>query len=262
MRSGRSDGVPLLIKLPAVCNYWDETLFDFGWSNWHAGIVLTDRNAEPADDATTLLRVDGILVKQAKITDRITIPHDNVIIRNQIIGNKTSGIYSDGGVRNVFVQNTIRDNSKEGMCMDNGSTSNVVAFNLFRGNGKRWRMSDADLKRDFVGNYGRLPDGTSPAKLPGISMDNAAYNQVVFNQIDRNYGSGIKMVRTSFYNLIGMNTVTDNNEGANAHLHYFGILAGYAGADEAAWDLDFVPSRGNGNFCQQHLRLALCWHIL
>ena len=56
------------------------------------------------------------------------------------------------------------------------------------------------------------------------------------------------MVRTSFYNLIGLNTVTDDNEGGNLQLHFFGILVGYVGADQSAWDLDFVPSRGNQIF--------------
>lgn len=163
-----------------------------GWSNWHAGIVVTDRLADPGDDATTLLRSDGFLVKQTRITDRLVLPHDNLIVRNRIHGNKTSGIYSDGGARNVFVENTIESNAKEGMCLDNGSTANVVAENLFRGNGKRWGMSDAELKRDFVWSLGRLPDGTSAAKLPGISMDNSAYNQVVFNEVEGNSGRGSK----------------------------------------------------------------------
>ena len=226
----------------------NEITADTGWSNWHAGIVVTDRNADPGDDATTLLRKDGILVKQTRITDRMTIPHDNLMYKNEIRGNLTSGMYSDGGARNVYVENIIVNNSKEGMCLDNGSTANVVAFNVFRGNGNRWGVEDAVLKRDFVWSFGRLPDGTSPAKLPGISMDNALYNQIVFNDIDRNYGSGVKMVRTSMFNRIGMNTVTDDNEGSNPKLHYFGILVGYAGADESAWDLDFVPSRGNQIF--------------
>ena len=110
----------------------NEVLADRGWSNWHAGIVVTDRLADPGDDATTLLRKDGYLVKQTRITDQLTIPHDNLIFKNQILGNLTSGIYSDGGARNVYVENTIANNSKEGMCLDNGSTANVVAFNLFR----------------------------------------------------------------------------------------------------------------------------------
>lgn len=56
------------------------------------------------------------------------------------------------------------------------------------------------------------------------------------------------MVRTSYFNLIGLNTLVDNNEGSNAKLHYFGILVGQAKADESAWDLDFAPSRGNELF--------------
>ncbi len=82
----------------------NEILADKGWSNWHAGIVITDRIADPGDDATTLLRTDGYLVKQTRITDRLTIPHDNPIFWNRIEGNLTSGIYSDEGTRNVYLE--------------------------------------------------------------------------------------------------------------------------------------------------------------
>jgi len=179
---------------------------------------------------------------------RLTIPEDNVIAYNHIGSNLASGIYSDGAVRNVYVGNRIERNSKEGLCLDNGSTANVVAFNTVEGNGKRWGRSDNDLKLDFILQLGRLPDGSSPAKVPGISIDNAAYNQIMFNEVDGNFGGGIKMVRTAFYNVIGLNTLSDNNEGQSNKFHFFGIELGAATADVKVIDLDFTPSRGNEIF--------------
>ena len=41
------------------------------------------------------------------------------------------------------------------------------------------------MKLDFVGEQGRLLDGTPPAKTPGISLDNALYNTVYANHVDR-----------------------------------------------------------------------------
>jgi hypothetical protein len=118
-------------------------------------------------------------------------------------------------------------------------------MNVIRQNGKRWGQSDEALRLDFVLARGRLPDGTSVAKTPGVSIDNAAYNIVYANQVDRNHGGGVKMVRTAFFNLVGLNVVTDNNEGASPVFHFFGIELGATRADAPAVDLDFTPSRGN-----------------
>ena len=63
-------------------------------------------------------------------------------------------------------------------------------------------MSDEDLEADFVLELGRLEDGSSPAKLPGISLDNTAYNVIYNNVILENYGSGVKAVRSAFCNTI------------------------------------------------------------
>jgi hypothetical protein len=227
-------------------------LGNLGASNWKAGIVLTDRNVDLVTDPENLFGGDGHSVPGQPITARLTTPQNNLIAYNRIAGNASSGIYSDGSIRNVFVNNQIENNSKEGLCLDNGSAADVVAFNLFRGNGQRWGQTDGDLKLDSVLQFGRLPDGTSPAKLPGISLDNTAYNQVVFNEVDANFGSGIKMVRTAFYNLIGANTLSGNNLGRNDLFHFFGIELGFASPDgpsDAPFiDLDFAPSRGNEIF--------------
>ena len=90
-----------------------------------------------------------------------------------------------------------------------------------------------------------MPDGSSPAKTPGISLDNSLYNIIYANQIERNYGGGVKMVRTAFFNVIGLNTIVDNNLGANERFHFFGVELGSAKADVPVSDLDFTPCRGN-----------------
>jgi hypothetical protein len=219
-----------------------------GSSNWNAGVVLTDRNADLAADPTNLFNPDRYWVKEQPMAERLAIPQDNVIAYNRINGNLGSGIYSDGAISNVIIGNDVERNSKEGICLDNGSVANVVAWNVFRANGKRWGESDTTLKQDFIFGLGRLPDGSSPAKVPAISIDNAAYNQVMFNEIDQNFGGGIKLVRTDLYNVIGLNTITDNNEGRTENFHFFGIELGAAKADAPSTELDFVASRGNQVF--------------
>jgi parallel beta-helix repeat protein len=217
-----------------------------GNSNWDAGVVLTDRNADPAVSPDRLITPgEHVASSWQPMIQRLTIPHDNVIADNQLTGALSSGIYSDGSERNVMVGNRIAGNSKEGICLDNGSTANIVALNTILGNGRRWGKSNEELKREYVFGAGRLPDGTSVAKLPAISVDNAAYNQIVFNDISGNYGGGVKMVRTGYYNLVGMNTISDNNLGQSPKAHFFGIELGAATADAPVPDLDFTPSRGN-----------------
>jgi hypothetical protein len=221
---------------------------NLGTSNWHAGIVISDRNADLAAKPRSMMQDDGYSVQEQSITSRLRIPTENLIAFNTINGNLSSGIYSDGGSKNVFAQNSIAGNSKEGFCLDNGSSGNVLIFNVIRANGKRWGASDGELRRDFVSDLGRLPDGSSAAKLPGVSIDNAAYNQILFNNVHDNFGGGIKTVRTAFYNVIGMNTLNENNEGRSEALHFFGIELGAATADVHVTDLDFQPSRGNEIF--------------
>jgi parallel beta-helix repeat protein len=223
----------------------NEILDSRGPSNWQAGIVLTDRNADLESNPRNLFSSDGYWVPEQPMATRLNIPQNNLIAYNHVAGNASSGIYSDGSMRNIIVNNQVENNSKEGLCLDNGSAADVVAFNQFRGNGKRWGESALVLELDSVLQFGMLPDGTSPAKLPGISMDNTVYDQVVFNDVDENFGSGIKMVRTAFYNLVGINTLTDNNRGQSNVFHFFGIEHGFAAADTPSTELDFAPSRGN-----------------
>ena len=223
----------------------NEIAGNLGSSNWHAGIVVSDRVGAVADDPRAILNPDRYGVREQPMPTRLHPPRRNVVAFNRVALNASSGIYSDGGVENVFFGNTVEGNAKEGVCLDNGSTANVLANNLVRANGKRWGKTDAELRLDFVDGVGRLPDGSSAAKTPGVSLDNSLYNVVYANAVERNYGGGVKMVRTAFFNVVGLNTVVDNNEGANPRYHFFGVELGAAPADVAVSDLDFTPCRGN-----------------
>jgi parallel beta-helix repeat protein len=101
------------------------------------------------------------------------------------------------------------------------------------------------LALDSVLSGGLLPDGTAAEKVPGISLDNALWNIVYANRVAHNSGGGIKIVRTGHFNVIGLNTLVDNNDGASPLFHYFGIELGAAAGDAPSAELDFTPSRGN-----------------
>ena len=216
-----------------------------GHSNWNAGILLTGRDGDIAADPNAFLLPDHYWVVTEQLVRRLKNPSQNVILGNRIHDSLSSGIYNDGAIANVFVENRIAGNAKEGICFDNGATANVFAGNIVRGNGRRWGQPDAVLALDSVLGAGRAADGTSNAKLPGISVDNALYNEIVGNYIDVNDGGGVKMVRTGLFNVIVANTISDNNLGASPRFHFFGVELGGAPADAPVVDLDFVGSSGN-----------------
>lgn len=213
-----------------------------GNSNWHAGILITGRSGDIAADPAAF---NAYGVAGETIVHRRRNPTRNVVVGNDIRDGRSSGIYNDGGIANVLVDNDVVGNAKEGLCLDNGSTANVVAGNTVADNGNRWGQPDEVLAIDSVLDDGRAPDGTAIAKLPGISLDNALYNEVHANTVTGNFGGGIKMVRTSFFNVISGNVLTDNNRGRSDRFHYFGVELGAAVPDFADRDLDFVGSSGN-----------------
>jgi parallel beta-helix repeat protein len=216
-----------------------------GPSNFTAAILITDREVDLTADPNAIFASDGYWSVSQPIEKRLHPPHDNLILRNRIAANAASGIYVDGGVRNVIASNTVEANAKEGLCLDNGSTANVVVSNSVERNGDRWGETDRVLESDHVLAAGRIEDGTSAAKLPGISIDNALYNVVFKNHVEHNQGGGVKIVRTGYFNVIGMNMIVSNNDGASPSFHFFGVELGSTVADAASNEIDFTPSRGN-----------------
>lgn len=178
--------------------------------------------------------------------DLTKTPNNNVVMDNLIQGNYSSGFYSDGGYMNYVLDNTIEDNEKEGMCLDYGTFGTYVSGNTVQRNGQRNRQTDEDLEADFILGAGRLADGSSTAKLPGISIDNSAYNIIYNNNINENSGSGVKMVRSGYRNVILCNLISDNNAGQNEAYHGFGVELGHASTpDEPVKGLDFTADYEN-----------------
>lgn len=216
-----------------------------GSSNMSGGIVLSDRNVDITSRAEAILAPDGYWAISQPMDQRTMPPHDNLILSNRIRGNASSGVYVDGATGNVIALNTIEANAKEGLCLDNGATGNVVTLNQILSNGQRWGEPDSIMARESILPGGRLPDGTPAEKVPGISIDNALYNVIFSNTIAHNFGGGIKIVRTGYLNVIGLNTVLSNNEGAGSKFHFFGIELGSAPLDVPSGELDGAASRGN-----------------
>lgn len=216
-----------------------------GTSNWMAGIVLTAIDVENPANPYALFRTDLHFPKEQRLDEMLTAPHRIIIRNNAVSGNNSSGIYCDGAYLVYISDNRIIGNDKEGMCLDYGTLGAYVARNDISGNGNRARQTDQDLENDFVLAAGRLEDGSSRSKLPGISIDNSAYNIIYNNRIEGNYGSGVKMVRTGVRNIISTNVIHGNNLGRSDTFHFFGIELGYAAADVEADNLDFVPDYEN-----------------
>lgn len=218
---------------------------NFGSTNLMAGIVMIAIDTQEGVGPYTTYRPYLYFPEEQKLHDILSAPHKIIIRNNVIANNNSSGIYSYGAYLNYITENQITGNEKEGICLDYGTVGSYVAYNDITANGNRNRMSDSELKLDFVLELGRLEDGTSPAKLPGISIDNSAYNIVFDNRIIGNYGSGVKMVRTGVRNIISSNLIQDNNAGRSGAFHFFGVELGYAAADYELDNLDIKPEYEN-----------------
>ena len=240
-------GAPILLHLGTTNSVvqHNDIADNLGPSNVTAGIVVSDREVDLTSNPSAIFGPDGYWVVSQPIGTRLHPPHDNAIANNQIVRNASSGIYVDGGVRNAILSNIIESNAKEGLCLDNGSAANIVSSNVVELNGDRWGEPDWVLQEDSVLAGGRLADGTAAEKTPGISLDNAFYNVVFGNNVAHNFGGGVKIVRTGYFNLIGMNTLYSDNDGVSATFHFFGVELGATPGDGTSDELDFTPSQGN-----------------
>lgn len=217
-----------------------------GNSNWMAGIVISDRTEMKAvPKLTGLFEKDGYWARGMPILDMPGTVGKCWINDNTICDNKSSGLYLDGAINCWVENNFISGNSKEGVCLDYGTSGTIMLNNTIERNGDRFGKTDKDLAKDFVAQFGRDDRGNAKAKVPGVSIDNAAYNILAYNKVQNNFGSGIKFVRSSYHNEINANTVINNNLGEFEEFHFFGIEMGAAMPDVAAKDIDFLPTCAN-----------------
>ncbi len=216
-----------------------------GTSNWMAGIVMTNVVSEDRGNIWETFDQAHHFPRKENLYGNLACPHNIILRDNEVSHNNASGIYSDGAYNCFVIGNKVEENDKEGICLDYGTIGFYLKENIFDGNGQRIRQTDEDLRMDFVLDAGRMEDGSAKAKLPGISLDNTAYNILENNIVINNYGGGIKMVRTTVRCLISENIVKDNNRGKNDVFHFFGIEAGAAVADVESKDMDFTPDYEN-----------------
>ncbi len=229
---------------------------NYGTSNWMAGIVLSDVELQDKNEIWEMFRENHHFPKTDTTYEETNCPHNIIVSDNYVENNTSSGIYGDGAYLCYFTGNTVRNNDKEGICLDYLSLGCYLYDNTFEGNGRRMNQSDHDLEMDFILTNGRLEDGSAKAKLPAVSLDNTAYNILVNNVVSGNYGGGIKMVRTTVRCLIAENVIKNNNLGQSDSFHYFGVELGNAGGDEESAGMDFTADYENiicrNSICGNH----------
>lgn len=218
---------------------------NLGTSNWMAGIVLCGVESQNKDDIWEKFDENHHFPQKDTLYSEINCPHNIIVSDNYVENNNASGIYGDGAYLCYLTGNMVRNNDKEGICLDYGSFGCYLYDNTFEGNGRRMNQTDKDLEMDFVLASGRLDDGSAKSKLPAISLDNTAYNILVNNVVSDNYGGGVKMVRTTVRCLIAENIIKNNNLGQNDSFHFFGVELGSAIADTESTEMDFTADYEN-----------------
>lgn len=197
-----------------------------------SGIFLTDlklpENTDLMDFDTQIDYTHRIIGNFGPFDFQDPSPLRTELLNCNFSHNRKMGITTDG-VGYLSVKNTlIAHNDCEGITIDNGSWGcQVLQCHIFN-NGWRGRQHEIELGIDFVEEMGLMDDGSSKAKLPGVSLDNAAYTRIEHNHIDSNWGDGVKLVRAAYANTISNNLIENNNRGTNDRFHYFGILIGQA----------------------------------
>lgn len=238
-----------------------------------SGVFLTDlklpEHIDPLDFEGQLHHTDHIVGNFApfNVNDPSSYRTDmlNCVFRH----NRKMGITTDG-VGYLSVKNCIiAHNDCEGITIDNGSWGcSITACHIYN-NGWRGQQHEIELGIDFVNEMGLMPDGSSKAKLPGISLDNAAFTRIENNHIECNWGDGVKMVRAAYASSITHNLIENNNRGVNDRFHYFGVLIGVAARQHPEQD-DFASCNNQviendilgSHFAGIHLMLGVSGNII
>ncbi|MDT8407310.1 MAG: right-handed parallel beta-helix repeat-containing protein [Methylococcales bacterium] len=196
------------------------------------GMFLTDlkcpKSIAPLDFQAQLHHTDQVIGNFAPFAPDDPFPYRTDMIDCVLRGNRKMGITTDG-VGYLSVRNcVIADNDCEGITLDNGSFGCAIQNCHIYNNGWRGCQTEQELGIDFVQAMGLMDDGSSKAKLPGVSLDNAVDTRIEHNHIEANWGDGVKLVRAAMNTTITGNVITDNNRGVNEKFHFFGVLLGQA----------------------------------
>ncbi len=192
------------------------------------GVFLTDLvlppGIDPLDFDAQIHHTLRVIKNFAPFAPDEPAPQRNSLLNCTFARNRKMGITTDGTGNLRVIGCIIAENDCEGITLDNGSWQCEVQDCHIYGNGWRGLQHDVELTEDFVARMGLMPDGSSKAKLPGISLDNAAYCRIQNNQIEKNWGDGVKLVRAVHGCTIADNLICHNNRGINDRFHFFGVL--------------------------------------
>lgn len=196
-------------------------------NNHQSGILLCDWRLPPGVEA---LDFDAQL-RHAAAGIVAFAPEDpgpcRIRLQDCVIAhNRKMGVCTDGAGLLSIVRCRIHDNQCEGVTLDNGTWHAAIDHCAIWGNGRRAQQSETELSIDFVAGSARLADGSSPVKLPAISMDNAAFCRVEACDIRDNHGEGVKLVRAAYWCTIRDNTIAHNNRGRSPGHPHHGVRIG------------------------------------
>jgi hypothetical protein len=156
-----------------------------------------------------------------------------------VSGYRAQGVYLEGALACRISRSVLDRSNKEGICFDWGTAHCELTLSTISGNGQRAALSAEEIRADFIGRFPLLPDGSSSAKLPGISMDNAAFNVVSRSLLIGNHGGAVKLVRACVGNRIELNVGWSNSVGSNEHMRFSRYID--AGALDVLGELNGLP---------------------
>jgi len=194
--------------LGSICNALLESVkvsYSTGYFNWDAGIHINHCSPN-----VILADIPEKTHEPLSILDKTKKPKRIEVVNCVFSNNRSQGVYLEGAEECLVHYNLFFKNNKEGICFDWGTRSCLFTNNNLSDNGRR-QISDQEAMDDFVTDFPVLQDGTSSCKLPGISIDNGAFNIISNNSITYNHGGGIKCVRSAVGNLFQGNIFYKNN---------------------------------------------------
>jgi len=183
-----------------------------GSYNWDAGLHFN--NCTPQ---ITAAEVPEQSHEARSILDKTKRPGFILVEDLRVEGHRAQGVYLEGAVACTFRRAAIFRNNKEGICFDWGTVLCTLEDSRIAENGERANLSAQEIEADFLHHFPMLADGSSSCKLPAVSFDNAAFNQVRRCRLTDNFGGAVKTVRASTGNRILDNWISGNSRGDNPH---------------------------------------------